>query len=331
MWPRQRPSCATGRPGPATGSSGSGRSSCTSSAPARPPSPRISGSMRPPAASSARRWPSVSSVRHSWGRLLVRRAGRVRAIVAALVAMAALALLLAAQPQLPARAAGCRRARAHGCLGDQRGNRDPVRSAPAAPVRVPSRRATPPPPGWGCWRRPSSASAWPCRRAGAAPRWSWGPWPSWRWCRPEPCPDASPPPSPPQHGSSGAEPMSRAFWLALVVVAMAVALEFSVTFWAASLIGSRTGADLATSATALSAMTFGMALGRTFLASLPNRFPLPALLPAFFVLAGCGLAVLLTAGSMPRVRAGAVHHGSRSVGPVPVRPEPGHLAGAGSD
>jgi len=88
------------------------------------------------------------------------------------------------------------------------------------------------------------------------------------------------------------------FWPALITVGMAVAMEFSVNFWAASLIRDRTGADAAAAATALAAMTFGMALGRTFAAGLPNRFPVPGLLVVFFLFACTGLMVLLSAGSM---------------------------------
>ncbi len=87
------------------------------------------------------------------------------------------------------------------------------------------------------------------------------------------------------------------FWPALVAVGMAVALEFSVNFWAAALITQRAGVDLSAAATALSAMTFGMALGRTFAASLPNRYPTTILLVGFFLIAAVGLAALLQSPS----------------------------------
>lgn len=86
---------------------------------------------------------------------------------------------------------------------------------------------------------------------------------------------------------------TRAFWPSLVVVACAVAMEFSITFWAAPLIRERTGVGIAAAATALSALTLGMALGRTFAAGLASRYPLPRLILACFALSALGLLGLL--------------------------------------
>ena len=96
-------------------------------------------------------------------------------------------------------------------------------------------------------------------------------------------------------GASAPGTVPWLFWPALVAVGMAVALEFTVNFWAAALIGERTSVDLAAAATALSAMTLGMALGRTFAGGLPNRYPVAVLLVGAFLLAGLGLGALLWA------------------------------------
>ncbi len=97
---------------------------------------------------------------------------------------------------------------------------------------------------------------------------------------------------------TASDPLPRVFWPALLAVGMAVALEFTVNFWAASLIGERTGADLAAAAGALAAMTFGMALGRTFLAGLASRLPVALLIVVFFLIASAGLAALLWSGTL---------------------------------
>ena len=89
--------------------------------------------------------------------------------------------------------------------------------------------------------------------------------------------------------------LPRAFWPALITVAMAVAMEFMVNFWAAALISERTGAVLAAAATALSALTLAMALGRTFAGGMTNRYPVARLLILFFCLAALGLVLLLAA------------------------------------
>lgn len=231
------------------------------------------------------------------GPILVRRAGRVRALIFALVAMAALAVLLALSPGYPAvllAVAGL------GLTGVS------VTNGATATLSDlhPGARAR-------AITEGNAAAAWLGVAAPAVLGFCLALPTGWRGAavvvgllailavipaRSLPAPP--PPPEPPRPGSSAA-PMSRTFWLALIVVAMAVSMEFSVNFWAAALIGDRTGASLATSATALSAMTLGLALGRTFLASLANRFPLPALLTGFFLVAGAGLAVLLTAAAMP--------------------------------
>ncbi len=115
-----------------------------------------------------------------------------------------------------------------------------------------------------------------------------------------------PEPAPPVAGELVADTgrFNPYFWPALVTVSMAVALEFSVNFWAASLIRERTGADAAAAATALAAMTFGIALGRTFAAGLPNRIPVPNLLVVFFLFTCAGLGVLLSAGTLALSLAG---------------------------
>lgn len=91
--------------------------------------------------------------------------------------------------------------------------------------------------------------------------------------------------------------LPRAFWPSLIVVSCAVAMEFSISFWAAPLIGQRTGVGLAAAATSLSALTLGMALARTLAAGLANRYPLPRLIVACFGLASLGLLVLLAVRS----------------------------------
>jgi predicted MFS family arabinose efflux permease len=95
------------------------------------------------------------------------------------------------------------------------------------------------------------------------------------------------------------QPMQRAFWPALVVVGAAVAMEFSINFWAAPLVQQRTGVPLAAAAAALSALTLGMALGRTFAAGLSSRFPLQRLIVGCFLIASTGLAALLMSASYP--------------------------------
>lgn len=92
-----------------------------------------------------------------------------------------------------------------------------------------------------------------------------------------------------------AQPMPRVFWVALVVVAMAVATEFSINFWAANVIQAGTDASPAAAAAALSASVAGVAIGRTFFAGLGNRFELTRLLIAFFLLTAVGVVLFLLA------------------------------------
>ena len=92
-------------------------------------------------------------------------------------------------------------------------------------------------------------------------------------------------------------PMPAAFWLSLVAIGAAVAVEFSVNFWGANLIAQQTGATTAAAVSALSAAVGGVALGRTVAAGLPDRFPLPRLITLFFLLAAVGIAALLAATS----------------------------------
>lgn len=117
-----------------------------------------------------------------------------------------------------------------------------------------------------------------------------------RLVRPAPSEPTPAPVAAPQGGDAGTpHALPWRFWPALITVAMAVALEFTVNFWAAALISQRTGAVLAAAATALSALTLALALGRTFGGGLTNRFPVRRLLILFFCLAALGLAVLLAA------------------------------------
>jgi MFS family permease len=110
---------------------------------------------------------------------------------------------------------------------------------------------------------------------------------------PGPSPGAAAGPASPRH------PLPSGFWVSLVCVAMAVAAEFSLTFWAAPLIVEGTGAPLASATGALSATVLGVALGRTFAARLPGRFGLPGLLAAGFCLLAVAMAALLLAPTFP--------------------------------
>lgn len=108
---------------------------------------------------------------------------------------------------------------------------------------------------------------------------------------------ADPPAAPDDGESPTRSSMPAVFWLSLVAIGAAVAVEFSVNFWAANLIEQQTGASPVAAVSALSAAVGGVALGRTVAARLPGRFPLPRLITVFFLIAATGVAALLAAGS----------------------------------
>lgn len=114
----------------------------------------------------------------------------------------------------------------------------------------------------------------------------------------------TPPPGDPSRPlPSGRMRLPAVFWLALIVVACSVSMEFIITFWAAPLIGQRTGASLPAAAGALSLLTLGMALARTFAAPLASHYPIPRLIIGCNLLAAAGLAGLLAARSYPAAAA----------------------------
>jgi MFS family permease len=94
-------------------------------------------------------------------------------------------------------------------------------------------------------------------------------------------------------------PLPGSFRVGLICVAMAVAAEFSVNFWAVPLIAESTGATLGSATAALSGTVLGVAIGRTFAARLPDRFPLARLIVAAFAVLVVGMTGLLLAQSYP--------------------------------
>lgn len=92
---------------------------------------------------------------------------------------------------------------------------------------------------------------------------------------------------------------TRAFWFFIVGVTAGVAIEFSTTFWAADLIGSRTGAGPGVATAAIAALFVGMALARIIGGRLTLRFAPEKLMLLAFGIAIAGWALMWTATSTP--------------------------------
>ncbi len=93
----------------------------------------------------------------------------------------------------------------------------------------------------------------------------------------------------------GATGYTPAFWFFIVAVTCGVAIEFSTSFWAADLIGSRTGAGAGIATAALAALFGGMALARVIGGRLALRYAPEKLMIVAFAIAGGGWFIMWTA------------------------------------
>ncbi|MBA3523429.1 MAG: hypothetical protein H0T85_02510 [Geodermatophilaceae bacterium] len=78
------------------------------------------------------------------------------------------------------------------------------------------------------------------------------------------------------------------FWPTVLVLVLCIAAEFSLTFWASDLVRERTGAGVAASTGAVTALLVGMTLGRAAGARLTRVRPVDWLLGRALLLSGAG-------------------------------------------
>lgn len=102
-----------------------------------------------------------------------------------------------------------------------------------------------------------------------------------------------------RRSTSAHGPLPRRFWVALVVVTCAVAVEFCLTYWAGDLLRQRTGVAAGTAAALISVLLAGMAAGRLAAARLTAWLGVERLLLASIGLAVLGWLVLWAATSVP--------------------------------
>lgn len=100
-----------------------------------------------------------------------------------------------------------------------------------------------------------------------------------------------------EHESDVPRGYTPAFWFFVVGVTTGVAIEFSTSFWAADLIGARTGAGAGIATAALSALFGGMAASRIIGGQLALRYAPEKLMILAFAVAGAGWFVMWTANS----------------------------------
>ncbi len=103
----------------------------------------------------------------------------------------------------------------------------------------------------------------------------------------------------PRHVTGDHGPLPRRFWVALVVVTCAVAVEFCLTYWAGDLLRQRTGVAAGTAAALISVLLAGMAVGRLSAARLTAWLGVERLLLASIAVAVLGWALLWAATSVP--------------------------------
>lgn len=96
-----------------------------------------------------------------------------------------------------------------------------------------------------------------------------------------------PPPTPLPDGSA-TDRLPRRYWVSWVVVTAGVAVEFSLTLWAADLLYSRAGMSRSGSAAAISAIVGGMFVGRIVGGRLVLHRSLDVLLQGAIAVAGVG-------------------------------------------
>lgn len=93
--------------------------------------------------------------------------------------------------------------------------------------------------------------------------------------------------------------LPRRFWVALVVVTCAVAVEFCLIYWAGDLLRQSTGVSAGTAAALLSVVLAGMAIGRLCAAPLTARLGVERLLLGSIGVAAVGWLLLWSATSLP--------------------------------
>ncbi|GAA3090821.1 hypothetical protein GCM10017600_46900 [Streptosporangium carneum] len=108
---------------------------------------------------------------------------------------------------------------------------------------------------------------------------------------------------------SGGSGLGWRFYLAGAVLFCCVALEFSFNLWAAKLVTDRTGLSPAVAATALTAFTSGLAVGRFGGARLALRIPTAPLLTGALALTAAGWLVFWTSTNPVLSYAGLVLSG----------------------
>ncbi len=86
-------------------------------------------------------------------------------------------------------------------------------------------------------------------------------------------------------------PLSRTFWVALVVFGCAAGTEFSLTFWGSDLLRDRAGLGDAAAAASLATIVGGIAVGRVFGSRVVARIDPERVLVGSFALAVAGFAV----------------------------------------
>ncbi len=89
------------------------------------------------------------------------------------------------------------------------------------------------------------------------------------------------------------------YWSAWMVLVLLIAVEFSYTIWSSELIRDQTGASDATSVAAVSALVFGMAVGRYVGARLAYRSTVDTLVLGAIAVTAVGFAILWGANTVP--------------------------------
>lgn len=115
-------------------------------------------------------------------------------------------------------------------------------------------------------------------------------------------PLAPPTGGPPARGRAAALP--HRYWWAWGVLVALIAVEFSYSVWAPTLIAERTGTPASTATSTLTVMIICLGVGRMLGARLSLRFPPGMLLMAAIGATVLGWALLWTAASLPQAVAG---------------------------
>jgi MFS family permease len=114
----------------------------------------------------------------------------------------------------------------------------------------------------------------------------------------------------------GGERLPGAYWRAWVVLVLVVAIEFSIVFWASSLIGIRTGTTVSEATTAAAVFLLGMIVARAALSTgLGTHLSRGRLMTAALLLVVVGIAGTWQATSVP-LSAVALFIAGLGVGPL---------------